>query len=351
MSKYLILTASYGNGHNAAKDALCEELKNRGQEVRVLDLVDFLARRWGRTTRKFYEFSEYFSVLWRLTYAFVDTKFMTAVTKKGFALTSQKDFDRYMEEYQPDQVICVFPNWWGFLDNYFRHHEKKCVTSMIITDSVRIGSEWYMGWKSIDFYFTIDDITKATFCAKFHHDPTNVHVSFFPIKSTYFQDKKHLSLDRVVFLCTGLWYILAVDMISLLLREEKMKCLTVVKGRNEYLYELLKNRFSHEKLEFVEYMNFKESFSDFDVLVSKPGGAVMCECIAQDVFLVAPYHSPGQEEGNAELLNRAGVWVYESNPKKIVQFLHDINLDDYLPNFGRLKNKNSVNMILDIISQ
>ena len=43
--KYLILTASYGSGHNAARDAFRNVLEKQGNEVRSIDMVDFLRHR------------------------------------------------------------------------------------------------------------------------------------------------------------------------------------------------------------------------------------------------------------------------------------------------------------------
>lgn len=53
---------------------------------------------------------------------------------------------------------------------------------------------------------------------------------------------------------------------------------------------------------FTEFIDIKNELKNIDIFISKPGGALMCECIAQDVPIISPSFTPGQEEGNIKLM-------------------------------------------------
>lgn len=78
----------------------------------------------------------------------------------------------------------------------------------------------------------------------------------------------------------------------------------MIRGRNTRLYNSLSKYVFGNSVEFHEYIPLKESLKGIDIMISKPGGAILAECIANDVLLIAPHFTPGQEEGNIELIRR-----------------------------------------------
>jgi processive 1,2-diacylglycerol beta-glucosyltransferase len=55
---------------------------------------------------------------------------------------------------------------------------------------------------------------------------------------------------------------------------------------------------------------------EHDVVISKAGGATVHECFAAGVPVVVNYIIPGQEEGNAELLERLGCGCRSPEPSE-----------------------------------
>lgn len=50
----------------------------------------------------------------------------------------QKKFNKFVDNYLPDYIICTFPNWPIFINNYLLTRKKYFKTAEIITDAIEI---------------------------------------------------------------------------------------------------------------------------------------------------------------------------------------------------------------------
>jgi hypothetical protein len=63
--------------------------------------------------------------MWQAIMQLRDWKVSGGTLSKIIALFSQQDFDTYLDEYQPDHIICTFPVWSMLIENHLKNREKK----------------------------------------------------------------------------------------------------------------------------------------------------------------------------------------------------------------------------------
>lgn len=347
MAKYLILSATYWSWHNAAKNAIIDFLDQTWNETMVLDLVKFMWKKW-ESSKKFYEFStEKIPFIWQITYFLFEIKLYQKLFWIYINLFYQKSFDKILQEYKPDYIINLFPDWIKFLKNYFLKFKKTSKTATIITDAINIWLPWYYWNEVIDQYFVIDKWSKDTFNKKFKHKRDNINVSFFPIEEKYFTNKINITNKKIIFILTGINKDFAVNFLGNLQKESFFEKIIICWWRNKTLFDLLKNNLSDTRFEFHDFPNIKETLKTIDIAIAKPGWAIMAECIANDVFLISPTFIPGQEEWNIKLLELSWVGFFEKNPEKIVSKIKENSFYKNLDNFKKIKRQDSVKYIID----
>jgi len=320
-------------------NALKDEILKRWDMAESWDFRELLKNKWWGSIGEFYMFAtERAPLLWQIVFTLLDINILNDLVKKYLRTVSQNMFNKFVRKYEPDVIISLYPLWPAFIENYIEKYGKTFETGVIVTDSMEIYIWWYVWSKIVDHYFLIDSFTKKVFKDRFKHKKNNIHVSFFPIKPEYFLDKPQITTKTIAFLLSWLKKPFVEDLIQRLVFESGVEKIIVIWWRNIRLYNYLKKTFSNEKISFLEFPNIKELLKDIDVFIAKPGWAILSECIAQDVVLIAPNFIPGQEEWNVNFMKQAKVWIYEPEPEKIIECFRNINFNDFLPNFHEIKN-------------
>ncbi|MCS7009451.1 MAG: glycosyltransferase, partial [Chthoniobacterales bacterium] len=101
---------------------------------------------------------------------------------------------------------------------------------------------------------------------------------------------------------------LAIEVVSQLLQNPQLE-LVVVTGRNENLHEaLVRAGFDHAPhVRLIGWTDqMPELLASSHLFCGKPGGAIVQEAIAAQTPFLVTHVVPGQEEGNAALLERIG---------------------------------------------
>lgn len=350
MKKYLILTASYWSWHNTAAEAIEKYLVNKWDNVDILDLTDLL-KKWWDNSRKFYSLSEKMPFIWDATFTLLDQQFTNEILNIIFKSIYQKEFNDIVNNIKPDYIICTFPNWPIFINNYCNLYGKKFTTCSIITDAIEIWMPWYFCSWIIDYFFFIDENSKIYFRRKFKHKINNLNVSFFPIETKYFLDKSKIGNQNIAILLTWMKKDFVIKLLEWLKKEFFYKQILVIKWRNDKLFNKLKVKNNDSRFEYYDFISIKEELKNIDIFITKPGWAIMSECIAQDVPIIAPNYIPWQEEWNIKLIEIENLWIYEDKPEKIIFDLKYIDWNKFLPNFQNVKKSNSIESIIKTIEK
>jgi len=337
--KVLILTGSYGSWHNTAANSLKEYYQKIWYEVKIIDIIEHINKFLAKSTKTFYKISsEEYPKIWETFFNSTDYPIISRILYSIRDPIWQPKFNKLIEEYQPEQVISVFPFWNWWVKNYIKHIWHSFKWWILITDAINIQSFWYVREKYVNNYFVFDKKSKENFIKKFNFNPNKVKVSFFPFLKEKFINKKNIDNKKILILLT--W--LEKETIEYILKNLNWYDITVIKWRNESLYEELKNKYNYK---FVDFLNILDNLKFYDIMIGKPWWALTCECITTDTPLITPSYFPWQEEGNKELLEYTETWIYEENPSKIVFMIKYMNWNKFIPNFKKVKKENSCDII------
>jgi processive 1,2-diacylglycerol beta-glucosyltransferase len=145
MKRVLVLTASFGEGHNTAARSIREALEATGEaEVRIGDLYAEATPKVNSTVKVGYSFAiNRAPWIWKLIFLWLDRPgWMEATMWMTRALRDQ--LDRALVDFRPDVVVSTYPLY-AYL---FRQIQKSRLgvhlpMITVITDSVGVNSAWY----------------------------------------------------------------------------------------------------------------------------------------------------------------------------------------------------------------
>lgn len=350
MKKILILTASYGSGHLTAARSLKETIEklSPGQvDVEIIDLVKIGNTLITNFARNYYEKSvEYFPLIWDLTYRLSNRKQIFKIVNT-FAKSFYRPFYQLFLEKKPDLLISTHPYWNYILEAYLEKFNQKVRYLMTITDSISIHCSWLS--EVVNFYFVPNEDTKEVLIAngveeekiKVFGFPVNPQLGE-PFERIKFLNDLGLDANKPIILFTlGLGKIKTlVSVIEKLGRYVALPAqMLVICGKyHKKIYQELSGK---EYFLPTRIFSWVESMANYlrvaDLVVAKAGGAIVMECLAAGKPIIITHITPGQEEGNAELIKKHGLGFIETNPEKIAQLI--INLVNSPEKIKELQNR------------
>jgi processive 1,2-diacylglycerol beta-glucosyltransferase len=142
MNRVLILTAGYGEGHNAAARGLAAAFGGMGVDAEVRDLfLETYGRRQKVVQRLYLECINRAAPVWAFIYRLLDrTPLLKWLMPTMGAL--QRKLAAVIEERQPSAVASVYPVYGWLLDRIFRGGRPPFGSHTIVTDSITVNSVW-----------------------------------------------------------------------------------------------------------------------------------------------------------------------------------------------------------------
>ncbi len=333
MKRILILTASYGSGHLTAARYLNEAIKklySSEAETEVLDLVKIGNPLVTKFARNYYEKSvEYCPFLWDLTYRLTNSKQIFRIMNI-FTEPFYKPFYQLFNEKKPDLLISTHPYWNYILKVYDEKFNRKIKYLMVITDSISIHYSWLS--ELVDYYFVPNQDT-AEVIVNQGVNPEKIKVFGFPVNP-----ELGASFDRSQFLRNlGLnpekptvLFTLGLGKVEKLVKVVKKLGnyaelpgqILVICGKYENVYRELSKRKYFPSIRIFSWVdNMANYLRAADLIVTKAGGAIVTECLAAGKPIIITHITPGQEEGNAELIKRHELGFVETEPDKVVSLI------------------------------
>jgi processive 1,2-diacylglycerol beta-glucosyltransferase len=342
MSKILILTASFGEGHNAAARALATAVdREAGPGTAVIaDIFALAAPRYNELVRRSYlSLINRAPKLWIRFYRWSDRSSLVA-TKPAFFFRELRVLRGILAREKPDAVCCTFPVATLLLEHLARSGGPKLPRYNIVTDSISIHSLWCRG--SCDGWFVPNEDSAAV-VLRAGLSPARVHVSGFPVPSIFAEQAGVLappdlntgSAPRVLHIInSGTRH--AAETARRLLAEDDWE-ITCAVGRNETLLRQL-NALAAGRRRPATILGWTKEIPKLlmthHVVVSKAGGATTQEAINALCPMVVSQVVPGQEEGNYELLRRHRAGTLAESPDAVIAALKHAFADQ-----GRVLNE------------
>lgn len=326
----LILTAAYGEGHNAAARGLQTALAAReGVKSSILDpFPQTYGRFYDYSRRNYLQTIDRRPWLWSWTYRQLDrTPLIHVAARLLFSLKNA--LRRTFDASPPDVVVSVYPVFPYLLADLYRHGRRPFKLYTVVTDSITINSVWHRS--PSDLYFVPNEDT-AEVMRQAGVPAEKLRVLGFPVPPRFAlerPDRPAPGPGRVLFMINA-GRARALPVVERLLQFENIT-LTVTAGRDEALAAEIRAAAERagKKIEVLGWIsNMPELIMSHHVMIGKAGGAAVQEAIAARTPMIITHVVPGQEEGNAQLLLQHGCGAVCETPEAIAGQVRQLFVDN-----------------------
>jgi processive 1,2-diacylglycerol beta-glucosyltransferase len=325
MKPVLILTAGFGEGHNAAARNLQSALfeKAAGSSAPVHDVFHEAYGMWNGLAKHLYLGAiNRTPRLWSACFKVLDE---TALVEWhiGIYRAAARRLDFLISELRPGVIVSTYPGCNHLLDHICRKRLKRAFqTVTVITDSLTVNRAWHRA--HADAFVVANPATAGVLTSR--GIPSRiVHALGFPVPSIF---AKLADSPKLLPRPGEPWKILymvnsgehlAAGVCRELLAIDRLE-VTVTVGRNEGLGRHLKALADNagKPLRVVGWTpDMPALMAESHILIGKAGGATVQESLAAGTPLIFTQVIPGQEEGNARLVLENGAGLYGASPGEI----------------------------------
>ncbi len=310
MKKVLILTAGFGEGHNAAarnlRDAL--ELVSDEVKVEVLDLFESSYGSFNTLAKSAYlNMVKYVPQFWGGIYSLLDnSKFVES--RLGNFTKLKNSLADILHETQPDCVVSTYPVYAHVIQELYRDYAERPFRFItIVTDSITVNSAWYRATSDI---FCVPNEPTAEVLRAQKIPASKIKALGFPVSHLFTEEPVIPLRVPVSGEARKILYIIntgkkkAGKVIDRLLEIPDTQ-LTITVGRDAELKSKLieRTRDHKDRVHVLGWTNqMPQLMLSHHLVIGKAGGAVVQEAIAARCPMIVNQVIPGQEEGNAQLI-------------------------------------------------
>lgn len=322
MQRVLILTASFGDGHNSAAEAMGAALERVGAGrlcSRIHDLVREAEPIKGAWLQRGYKFTiTHWPWVWRTLY-YAAELIPFEDDRMFFLRRVERRLVSVINEFRPTAVICTFPLYPHLLARLFGASGPRCPVFTVVTDSIAINEVWLSS--ATNFYLTPEELSSAELRRR-GVAADHIFASGFPVHPA-FGDGAPSSppehFNRVLYFPSVSRRLVRRAINSLLSEGPPDLDLTVILGRHEDrlrpVRAEMEQRYPDRQVRWFGWTTEVAAFiQSHHCVLGKAGGATTHECAAAGRPFLITQIVPGQEEGNAELVQRRGSGCWVPNP-------------------------------------
>lgn len=335
-TRILILTAGFGEGHNAAARAVavaCDSLHGPGT-ARVVDIFALAAPRLNSVVRKSYlGIINRTPHLWSLAYGWFDrSKLFPRLLR--LMRREIRVLKELIEAENPTAICCTYPIYAFHLEAMAREGRLRAPYFNVVTDSISINSLWWRGGAT-RWFVPNEDSAEVMRAAGI--DERKLQVTGFPVPGFFATNAEKLtppdlrsgSLPRVLYIINS-GTPAAAEIARRLLTDTPWE-LTCTVGRNSVLQREL-TELGARRGAPTRILGWTDEIPKLlmthHVVISKAGGATTQEALAARCPMMVNQIVPGQEEGNYELLRRHGIGTLAQDPVAVIAALKRAFADD-----------------------
>ena len=333
--RVLILTAGFGEGHNAAARGIRDGLAEVAGERAVVEVRDLFAETYGRAND--WSRKAYLAIInrtpktWGRIYRWIDARDQFG-KKLRFLFLLKNRLSTLLTRFRPDVVVSVYPAYAHLLEEIVGRACPSYRQVVCITDSITVNAIWFRC--AADLFLVPNEQTAAVLAAAVVPNE-RVQVTGFPVTPTFAQLGELRQPPspnygrRVLYMLTA-GRIEAPEIIRGLAQLSDVR-LTVTVGRDERLRRLVEAVRSAVDRHF-EIVGWSDQLPrlmlESHLLISKAGGATVQETIAAKCPMIISQVVPGQEEGNARLIEETRSGLVATTPQAIIASVQEAFADD-----------------------
>ena len=337
--KVLITYATYGSGHKTVANYIYDYLnKHSNYEVKILDLLDY-ENIVGLISKKAFEqnFKSQLSCwMFNVTYVLSNNKTATMPYKQiTKAIFKNKKLQQDIIDFNPDLLIST--HFFGHIILGMLNKKKKtnCKIINIITDYIS-HEMWLKDEKSLDAIIVSNEIVKQELVNK-KISPKKIYPYGIPIKENFsnvnnieeVKNKYNVNNNKKTFLffaggSAGTSF--SYKYFKRLLEEKLDINVIYVCGKNESLKCKAEKLVTNNEYQNVQVIGFSTEVNNLlaisDVVITKPGGISITECLESKKPMILIPGNGGQEIYNAKFVCKNG---YGLNSKMTRQLIKNVN--------------------------
>ncbi|MGC1481102.1 MAG: glycosyltransferase, partial [Chthoniobacterales bacterium] len=335
-------------GHHSASSALRKEfaeMKENGEDVEFI-LEDPLKRPGDELypwSRRFYLLMiRKIPWLWGMMFVVIDQPWHTRLSL--WLMRGLKNRLRdILAEHQPDVVVSTYPIFPHFLEYYeLLDAHPNCANVIIVTDSITVNTVWTTA--KCDAFVVPNELT-ADVLRKRGIPEEKIRPLGFPVNPDIVDAARASSRQippregeqvRVLYMINSG----RMDSKRIAIRLAKIPDikLTITVAFDDRLLAGLRKALSGygDRVEVLNWTNrLPELFSESHLLVAKAGGATTQEALAAGLPMVVTKAVPGQEPGNAQLLEKLGAGIFVGDRNRVTPTVKKL-LEDNCKGLGEL---------------
>src|SRR5882672_12526137 len=145
MKRILILSASFGDGHNAAARSICDAIGLSGEETTTefVDLFELASPRVNAVMKKAYQNIVRFApALWSRVFAVFDSPRLFVPQIRSMR-KMRNALGELLRKSNPDVVVSTYPVYSHLIAELFRDRERPFRLITVITDSISVCAAWF----------------------------------------------------------------------------------------------------------------------------------------------------------------------------------------------------------------
>ena len=335
--RVLVFSAAFGMGHVRAAEAVIEAIYERqpNAEVIHLDCGEIISKKFNSALKKTYlGIIKYTPKLWGKFYYETSRIRPDSTIQRLLNKLGQNDFKQYIDNLQPDLIVCTYPTVAGALAQLRQNNLLDVPVITVITDFT-VHSQWIH--PGVDLFIVgCADVYNGLVARGI--DPARICTTGIPV-SLKFEEvlnrsriaaKLGLSPDRRTVLIMGgaNGTLRAIKRVCKTLAEDQLPLqLIVVCGKDERLYHSLDQALEGARNPIIRYgfsNNIHELMTGADLIVTKAGGLTSSEALTKRLPLIIFKPIPGQEEENTKFMHRVGAAKAADSVEELIRIVRHV---------------------------
>ena len=330
MPALLILTAGYGEGHNAAARGLHAACSELGIASEIADPFTALGPAYEHSRRLYLELINRAPKIWAAMYHLID-RFPVIEFALPLNAPVQQALAELLAEKQPRVVVSVYPIYSYLIARLYPEPARRPFRlHTVVTDSITINRAWH---RAPSDTWIVPNPETATVIRQQGVPAHLIRDLGFPVPPRFAQDRPIRPppgpgvKPRLLFMINA-GKSFAPAIVARLLEIESLH-LSVTVGRDELLRERVLSAAAGRDLAIHGWTpQMPELLMSHHLLIGKAGGAAVQETIAAQTPMLITHVVPGQEEGNARLLIENGCGTICPTPELIAEKVRQLFASD-----------------------
>ena len=341
VKKVIVFYASYGGGHLSAARSIKEYIENNYPNVdaELIDCVKYINKALEAVTTKAYsEMAKKAPNAWGHIYKGADKGPIAKISSTSNKVMALK-LKKLLDEEQPDLVICTHP-FASQMCSYLKKKEKIDIKIATVLTDFAIHNQWVVGHEYTEYFFVShlgmkEDLINAGVSAN------KIYATGIPLSNKFLleYDKSEIlesfgltpGKKTVLFFGggkLGLGKTHTLDIFKSFVRNDNIQ-IVAISGKNpkmkEHFESYVEEMGKENSVKILEYTDkVAQLMSISDLVVTKPGGLTTTESLASGLPIVIINPIPGQEEENAEFLEKNNVAIWIKKGDNVEKILNDL---------------------------